>query len=165
MQAQTHRTWSADPERIWRVVRETAGGPMNTLGRPGWFTAPERVLEEGKQSAFSYIFGMSGRFEAPAPEAYLNLLAVSPELEKKLRRPAASPPLETPGPGKEREGHAEREFKEWAWTERWDTDAWTWPPVWGEGDLPPEPGVDDVNASWSRALEDWREQDLGRQRD
>lgn len=159
----------ADAERIWTVVRDTAGGPMNTLGKPGWFTAPSKPLKAEKKNAFTFIYGLDSEAEVPAPEAYLELLAISPEVEKKARKrrsgeaaSGGSPPTADSGSSgrREPESHAEREFKEWAWTDLWDRNARRYgdvsagsPPV--SDDLPSVPDAWEVNAKWDEALTDW----------
>ncbi|MFL5386931.1 MAG: AAA family ATPase [Longimicrobiaceae bacterium] len=146
-------------ERMWEVVQKTGGGSMNTLGRPGWFTAPDKELKAGKENAFSHIYGGSGgdgRFDPPEPEAWLELLAISPELEKQARnQAAASPPADASVAADVRrsQSHAEREFKEWAWTELWDGDAGA--PGVPAGVLPPEPDAGRVEQRWNEALADW----------
>jgi hypothetical protein len=49
------------------------------------------------------------------------------------------------------QSHAEREFKEWAWADLWDSDASTAP----AGVLPPEPDAGRVEQRWNEALADW----------
>ena len=89
--------------RLKEIVIKTAGMSMNTLGKPGWFTAPpEELRQEWKWtnngSALSYLLGHS---EAPfAPQV------LSREVSQQ-------------GRGAE----AEREFKEAKWVQGWDANA------------------------------------------
>lgn len=70
-EVQAYSGTSLTPEmkrRAWEVVRRSFSGPMNTLGKPGWFSKPKE-LRTGKRNAFEYIFGMTSRLEMPEPEA------------------------------------------------------------------------------------------------
>lgn len=54
--------------RAWDVVQRSASGPMNTLGKKGWFSRPDEI-DTGKKNAFEYIFGTTSKLEMPEPEA------------------------------------------------------------------------------------------------
>jgi hypothetical protein len=66
------RSPSLTPEmrrRAWEVILGSASGPMNTLGKPGWFSKPKEI-RTGKRNAFEYILGATSRKpEMPEPEA------------------------------------------------------------------------------------------------
>ena len=79
-------------KRAERVVRETAGGPMQVLGKPGWFTRPrDQELQRG--TPFAYLCG-EGRLGKVNPEAKLALNGEKDD--------------------------AELEYRQWAWVEQWD---------------------------------------------
>lgn len=85
-------------ERVWEAVLATAGAPINTLAKPGWFTAPARV-SAGERNLFARLFFPDGRELGPvAVEARLEMTA-------------------------EPRGHARHELLEWIWVDLWDRSA------------------------------------------
>lgn len=58
------------PDRAWKVIHSTVCGPMNTLGKRGWFTKPKQ-LGTGKRNAYEYIFQETSEYTAPTVEADL----------------------------------------------------------------------------------------------
>jgi len=110
------RNANQESHRMWRVVCETAGGPMNTLGKKGWFSAPDEIAE-GQDTAFSYIYGKDENFDPPAKEMELQILALSPDDEE--RALSSNPDARKT----RRESGSEREYKEWAWITLWDRKA------------------------------------------
>jgi hypothetical protein len=83
------------PEDIWTVVKEVVGGPMNTIGRPGWFTAPDKISNK-ESNAFSFLYA-GVPLKPPAPEKPRELADA---------RRAAKP-----------------EYLEWSWVDLWDETA------------------------------------------
>jgi hypothetical protein len=57
-------------KRAWDVVQKSVAGPMNTLGKLGWYSRPKQI-GTGRRNAFEYIFSTvaDDRYEVPAPEA------------------------------------------------------------------------------------------------
>jgi hypothetical protein len=101
-----HRSHGA---RFREVVKATAGGSMNTLGKKGWFNAPDR-FSPNAHNAFGYLYGNLASMPAVPREAQLRLLS-----------PVGSNPY--PVEGIDRTGvdaHARTEAKEWAWVTLWD---------------------------------------------
>ncbi len=84
-----------DRRAVLDVVVKTAGAPMNTVGKPGWFLAPKK-LDPGGRTAFGVLFGDAGR------------QITSPEPEARFERPSF------------RSDYADREYREWAWVRLWD---------------------------------------------
>lgn len=82
-------------QRIYEVVVGTAGVSMNTLGKPGWYTAPDEGKEvRGEdQSALAYIL-------------------------KGSKTLACRPIDEVPRRGSLKE--AKEEYREWTWVIKWD---------------------------------------------
>ena len=57
--------------RIGDVVRATAGGPMQELGKPGWFTRPSGGRDRlAPGTAFAYVFGKSPHLDTPTREQW-----------------------------------------------------------------------------------------------
>jgi SpoVK/Ycf46/Vps4 family AAA+-type ATPase len=83
---------------VREVVCATAGAPMNTLGKRGWYTAPEGV-EQSSKNAFARLYG-----------ACDELADVPAEAKFETERPAQGP-------------DAERELREWLWVRLWDDTA------------------------------------------
>ena len=82
---------------------------MNTLGKKGWFNAPDRFSPKA-QNAFGYLYGDLASMPAVPREAQLRLLS-----------PVGNNPYpveETDGKGVD--AHARNEAKEWAWVTLWD---------------------------------------------
>jgi SpoVK/Ycf46/Vps4 family AAA+-type ATPase len=95
--------------RLRDIVRAAAGGSMNTLGKKGWFNAPDRFSPKA-QNAFGYLYGDLDVMPAVPREARLRLLA-----------PVGNAPHTTDGiDGTGVDDHALNEFKEWAWITLWD---------------------------------------------
>jgi hypothetical protein len=84
----------ADPsaEDIWTVVKEIVGGPMNIIGRPGWFTAPDKISNK-ESNVFSFLYA-NVPLKPPAPE--------KPRELADARR------------------SAKKEYLEWSWVDLWD---------------------------------------------
>jgi hypothetical protein len=109
-------------DRLWTLVVKSAGGSMTTLGRPGWFTAPEEIEPH---SAFAYLAGHVPEPPSFPREASRNPLRVVPDATTwgdakdnprgKLR-------------GTQRDAMVE--YMEWTWIEDWDNRA--------EGSVHPE---------------------------
>jgi hypothetical protein len=83
---------------VREVVCATAGAPMNTLGKRGWFTAPEGV-EASSKNAFGRLYGACDAL---------------PDLQAEAK---FDPDRVPNGPD------AEREYREWLWVRTWDEEA------------------------------------------
>jgi hypothetical protein len=95
-QAQGKQAGLPDRQAVWMVASKTGGGPMNTLGRPGWFTAPKQISDR-ETNAFAALYA-NRELRAPEPEATRELLDfVSPA--------------------------AKDEFQQWSWVDLWDASA------------------------------------------
>lgn len=89
-------------DRVLAVVKNTAGGGMETIGKSEWFTAPQDYKKEytdkpgGELKPFAYLFSENAKKECKKPdrEAYLKPV----------------------GEGKT----AIREFIQWWWIDKWD---------------------------------------------
>ena len=82
-------------ERVQRVVRGTRGGSMQTLGRPGWFTAPSGRVKLPIDAPFYYLCGGGA-----ARESWCT----------------AEAKLEKAGSG----DYADLEYQQWKWVIEWD---------------------------------------------
>jgi len=74
---------AAREARLKEIVVKTAGMSMNTLGKRGWFTAPEKrtILDDG--SAMAYLLGHSKGPFPPLPHPYeVHLHGRGPEAER-----------------------------------------------------------------------------------
>lgn len=124
-------------DRIWTMVHASGGGAMTTLGKPGWFSPPMEGADPKPGTALAYLFDPTKDVPKVPNEARLNLPALPSQPRKK---PAAyrkktdgeeratdvpagdSPPKWCSEPSEEREDHATREYKEWAWVVGWDAE-------------------------------------------
>jgi hypothetical protein len=122
-------------DRIWKVVYASGGGAMTTLGKPGWFSPPKEGEDPKPKTALAYLFNPAGETLLDIPkEARLNLPALPPKPKTKLtaheqKSADVGEPQESPSnaahkwwrnTSDQREDHATREFKEWAWVVGWD---------------------------------------------
>ncbi len=81
--------------RIESVVRGTAGGPMQALASPGWFTSPKSLRHLRADTPFYYLCGKG-------------------EGARLWSKPEAR--LKTSGSGDE----ADLEYRQWWWVSEWD---------------------------------------------
>jgi len=90
-------------QRINQIVQETKGGPMDTLGKPGWFTKPDldKVLESNKTSISKDVLGKT-------PFGYLIFETKLDELEREAEINGIV------GEGKT----AIKEWVQWHWVEQ-----------------------------------------------
>ncbi|MEA2326341.1 MAG: hypothetical protein QOE68_1300 [Thermoanaerobaculia bacterium] len=92
-EVETKKTGNA--ARKWEVIQKTACGPMNTLGKRGWYTMPKQI-GTGQRNAFEYIFNEVEPYD------------YSPPAEADLKRHAG---------GREA---AREEFYDWSFAVAWD---------------------------------------------
>jgi len=83
-------------DRLAEVVANTKGGPMTTLGRPGWLTHPRKKGLQPRTAMHYIIHGVD------APDRW--------------PKPAEDRPKDLKGTGQ----HAEKEWQEWTWIYDWD---------------------------------------------
>jgi adenylate kinase family enzyme len=68
--------------RILAVVKRTGGGPMSTLGQPGWFTMPESE-EKANTKPFGFILNAARGFEDIEAEAKYDSAKAAEEAKDK----------------------------------------------------------------------------------
>lgn len=96
-------------QRVWDVVRATAGGSMTTLGKPGWFSPPG-TFKSNAPNAFGYIYGTGNTPPDVPREVSLENIVLSES------GTAANRDAEPTGAAR----HAASEYKEFAWVTYWD---------------------------------------------